>query len=80
MGTAALFTSGAMSAATFSVVVGSLLFLSPAKSGSTAVFSVKKATALQRFYKANVLPLPLLLINSFQASFRIIMRQRFVFD
>ena len=52
MGAATLFTSGATSAATFSVAVAAapLLFLVTAKSGSAAVFSVKKAAALQSFF------------------------------
>ena len=57
MGTAALFTSGATSAATFSVAVAAapLLFSSPAKSGSAAVFLVKRAAALQRCFSSKFL-------------------------
>ena len=45
--------SGATSAATFSVAVTAaplLFYSSPAKSGSAALFSVKKAAALQRCF------------------------------
>ena len=61
MGTAKLFTSGATSAATFSVaVVAAPLFFSLlATSGS----------ALAPYVKENILPLPLLLLNFFQDFF-----------
>ena len=50
MGTATLFTSGATSAATFSVEVAAApqLFSSPAKSDSAVVFLAEKVAALQR--------------------------------
>ena len=52
MGTAALFTSGATSAASFSVAIAAapLLFSSPATSGIAAVFPAEKAAALQRCF------------------------------
>ena len=50
MGTAALFTSGASSTATFLVAAAPLLFIVTSASGSAAVFSVKKAAALQRCF------------------------------
>ena len=51
MDTSALFTSGATTAATFSVAVAAapLLFSSPGKSGSAAIFLVKKTAVRQRF-------------------------------